>query len=96
MSHLSKQKTQEKTAVKLYKIKLLEIDGFQTYVEVVDCVKPENYKTLRFTTVFTRSRHPEGDREAYQITLSPSAYSQLIELLENNDASVIDLFSTIP
>ena len=78
------------------KEKLVDNDGFQTFVEIVDCVKPENYKTLRFTTVFARSRHPEGDREAYQVTLSPSAYNALIDLLDNRNDTTTDLFSTIP
>ena len=66
------------------KVKLVDIDGFQTFVEVVDCDKPENYKTVRFTTVFARSRHPEGDREAYQVTLSPSAFYALRDLLDGD------------
>ena len=78
------------------KVKLLEIDGFQTFVEVIDCDKPENYKTIRFTTVFSRSRHPEGEREAYQVTLSPSSYNALSDLLDNNNTSTENLFSTIP
>ena len=78
------------------KIKLSDCDGFQTFVEVIDCAKPENYKTIRFTTVFSRARHPEGDSEAYQITLSPSAYTALSDLLDNNNTSTENLFSTIP
>lgn len=66
------------------KVKLVDNDGFQTFVEVVDCDKPENYKTVRFTTVFARSRHPEGDREAYQVTLSPSAFYALRDLLDGD------------
>lgn len=77
------------------KVKLVDNDGFQTFVEVINCAKPENYKTLRFTTVFSRSRHPEGDREAYTVTLSPTAYHTLIDLLEDNVTST-NLFSTIP
>lgn len=80
------------------KIKLLEIDGFKTYVEVIDCDKPENYKTIRFTTIFSRSRHPEGEREAYQITLSPEAYSRLIDLLTKDDTpeTMAEAFARIP
>jgi hypothetical protein len=77
------------------KVKLVDNDGFQTFAEVIDCAKPENYKTIRFTTVFSRSRHPEGDREAYTVTLSPSAYHSLIDLLEDNVTNS-NLFSTIP
>jgi hypothetical protein len=80
------------------KTKLIDNDGFQTYVEVIDCVKPENYKTLRFTTVFSRSRHPQGEREAYQITLPPDAYSRLIDLLTKDDTpeTMAEIFSRIP
>ena len=78
------------------KLKLVDVDGYQTYVEVVDCVKPEGYKTLRFTTVFARSRHPEGDRESYSVTLSPSAYNNFIHLLDNSNDTDIDPFATIP
>ena len=82
------------------KVKLADNDGFQTFVEVIDCVKPENYKTIRFTTVFARSRHPEGDREAYQVTLSPTAYYALRDLLDgdtsDNVETVSNKFSTIP
>ena len=77
------------------KVKLVDNDGFQTFVEVINCTKPENYKTLRFTTVFSRSRHPEGEREAYTVTLSPTAYHTLIDLLEDN-VTTTNLFSTIP
>lgn len=80
------------------KVKLADNDGFQTFVEVIDCVKPENYKTIRFTTVFSRSRHPEGDREAYQVTLSPEAYCKFVDLLTKDDTpeTMAEAFSRIP
>lgn len=78
------------------KVKLVDNDGFQTFVEVIDCDSPANYKTLRFTTVFSRSRHPDGEREAYQVTLSPSAYNALSDLLDNSNDTDTNLFSTIP
>jgi hypothetical protein len=79
------------------KLKLVDNDGFQTFVEVIDCVKPENYKQIRFTTVFARSRHPEGDREAYSVTLSPTAYSNLIDLLTKDDTvEELNQFNMVP
>jgi hypothetical protein len=80
------------------KTKLIDNDGFQTYVEVVNCTKPENYKTIRFTTVFSRSRHPQGEREAYQITLAPDDYNKLINILSKDDTpeTMAEIFSRIP
>lgn len=79
------------------KIKLSEADGFQTFVEVIDCLAPANYKTIRFTTVFARARHPEGDSQAYQVTLSPSAYSDLIDLLTKDDTiEELNAFNMVP
>lgn len=82
------------------KLKIVDNDGFQTFAEVIDCASPANYKTLRFTTVFARSRHPEGDREAYSVTLSPTAFYALRDLLigdtSDKHETLSNQFSQVP
>ena len=56
---------------------LSNADGFETHVELLECLSPKGYKTLRFTTLFERSRHPDGERQAYQVTLSPESLDVL-------------------
>jgi hypothetical protein len=62
--------------------KLVDIDGHQLFVEVVPCLRPEGYKTVRFTTYFQRSnRHAKDDMEQYHVTLSPEALQTLIDTI---------------
>lgn len=60
---------------------LSNADGFETHVELLECLSPKGYKTLRFTTLFERSRHPDGERQAYQVTLSPESLNVMKEVL---------------
>ena len=56
---------------------------FQLWAELTDCLRPEGYKSLKFTSVYTGSKTPEKPWNKGEFFLPADALSTLKELLDS-------------
>lgn len=58
-------------------------DGYQTFVEVNEVLKPEGSKRLSFYTKWNKSKDPEGKIYKYELTLDDNQLKVLQDFLVN-------------
>jgi hypothetical protein len=67
---------------------------YQLWAEVTDCLRPEGYKSLKFTSVYTGSKDPDKPWVKGQFFLSPEAFDNLKELLNTDvDTEVLSVYN---
>lgn len=56
---------------------------YQLWAELTDCLRPEGYKSLKFTSTYTGSKTPEKPWNKGEFFLPPEALANLKDLLES-------------
>ena len=57
-------------------------DDYQLYAELIDCEKPEGYKMLSFSSVWTGAKDPKLEQNKFRMILSPKSLNNLKEMFE--------------
>ena len=55
---------------------------YQLWAELTECMRPEGYKSLKFTSMYTGSKDPEKPWNKGEFFLPPEALQNLKDLLD--------------
>lgn len=55
---------------------------YELWAELTDCYKPEGYKMLKFTSIWSGAKNPKLPYNKGEFFLSPEALSNLNDLLQ--------------
>jgi len=55
---------------------------YQLWAELTECMRPEGYKSLKFTSMYTGSKDPEKPWNKGEFFLPPDALQNLKDLLD--------------
>ena len=56
-------------------------NNYQLWAELTDCLRPEGYKTLKFTSMYTGAKNPEVPWNKGEFFLPPESLNNLKDLL---------------
>lgn len=65
------------------KVLLSNNDGYETFVEVDEVLKPEGSKHISFYTIWNKAKNPDGKMYKYELTLDDNQLKLLQDLLVN-------------
>jgi hypothetical protein len=58
---------------------------YQLWAELTDCLRPEGYKTLKFTSTYSTAKNPDIPWSRGEFFLPLEALTNLKELLESKE-----------
>lgn len=60
-------------------------NDYQLWGELTECARPEGYKSLKFTSVYTGSKEPGTPWNKGQFFLNPESLQNLKDLLDEKE-----------
>lgn len=67
----------------IHEVKEQSGNDYQLWAELTDCLRPEGYKSLKFTSMYTGAKNPEIPWNKGEFFLPPNAIDNLKELLNS-------------
>lgn len=58
-------------------------NDYQLYAELTDCARPDGFKMLSFSSVWTGAKDPKLEQNKFRMILSPESLNNLKDLMES-------------